>query len=267
MTRAGKRRSVTFVSFDVAGEAYDRFMGRYSRPLAARMTAWLGVTAGQRALDVGCGPGAWTEQLVACLGADCVSAIDPSASFVATCRARLPGVDVRQASAESLPYADDSFDVAGACLAAHFMPDPVAGVAEMARVTRPGGWVGATVWDLAGRREPMWPAWSALDAIAPDHPEEEGPPGGAAGQLVEIIDGAGLRDVEGTELAVTVTHPTFEEWWEPYLTSVGPAGEAISALDPARREQLRATCRERLGDGPFDITAVAFAARGRVAGT
>ena len=85
------------------------------------------------------------------------------------------------------------------------------------------------------------------------------------GQLDAIFEQAGLHDVDGTELAVTVTHPTFEEWWEPYLQGVGPVGEALAALDPVRLEQLRATCRDRLGDGPFDITAVAFAARGRAA--
>jgi SAM-dependent methyltransferase len=253
------------VTFEVAGEAYDRFMGRYSRPLAAQLTDWLEVAPGQRALDVGCGPGAWTEHLVARLGPGAVSAIDPSAPFVEACRERLPEVDVQQGTAESLPYADASFDVAGASLVVHFMKDPRAGIAEMARVTRPGGWVGASVWDLAGRREPMAPLWAAMAAVDPGHPGEGSLPGGAQGQLRAFLDEAGLHDVEATELAVTVSHPTFEEWWEPYLHSVGPVGEAIAALDEAGLQQLRAACRDRLGPGPFEITAVAFAARGRAA--
>jgi SAM-dependent methyltransferase len=251
------------VTFEVAGQAYDRFMGRYSRPLAGSLTDWLDVRAGERVLDVGCGPGAWTERLVERVGADRVSAIDPSATFVEACRERFPQVDVRQGAAEALPFADASFDVAGASLVVHFMKDPAAGIAEMARVTRPGCWVGATVWDLAGRREPMAPVWSALATVDPGHPGEGALPGGAAGQLLAILEEAGLADVEGTELAVTVTHPTFEEWWEPYLHSVGPVGEAIAALDASGLERLRAACRERLGPGPFEITAVAFAARGR----
>jgi SAM-dependent methyltransferase len=253
------------VTFDVAGEAYDRFMGRYSRPLAARLADWLDVRAGERALDVGCGPGAFTEHLVARLGPGMVSAIDPSAPFVEACRERFPEVDVRQGAAESLPYDDASFDVAGASLVVHFMKDAGAGIAEMARVTRPGCWVGATVWDLAGGREPMAPVWSALATVDPGHPGEGSLPGGAAGQLYALFEEAGLIDVEGTELAVTVTHPTFEEWWEPYLHSVGPVGEVLAALDAAGLERLRAACRERLGPGPFEITAVAFAARGRAA--
>lgn len=256
------------MTFDVAGEAYDRFMGRYSRPLAGALTDWLDVRAGERALDVGCGPGAWTEHLVQRLGAGRVSAVDPSPSFVDACRERFPVVDVRQGSAESLPYGDASFDLAGACLVVHFMADPAAGIAEMARVTRPGCWVGATVWDLAGERAPMAPVWSALAAVGPAQAAPSGErslPGGAAGQLEELFVGAGLHDVEGTELAVTVTHPDFEEWWEPYLHGVGPIGEAVAALDEAGVQRLREHCRAQLGDGPFEITAVAFAVRGRVA--
>ncbi|PUA80440.1 class I SAM-dependent methyltransferase [Nocardioides currus] len=252
------------MTFDVAGEAYDRFMGRYSRPLAAQLTDWLDVRAGERALDVGCGPGAWTEVLVDRLGADRVCAIDPSMPFVESCRERCPGVDVRHGSAEELPWADNTFDVAGACLVVHFMTDPVAGLAEMGRVTRPGCWVGAVVWDLAGNRAPMAPVWNAMAQVDPDHTDERGMQGGSAGDLEDLMARAGLVDVEAGELAVTVTHPTFEEWWEPYLRGVGPVGEMIAQLDPVRAEQLRATCREQLGDGPFDVTAVGWAARGRV---
>ena len=251
------------MTFEVAGEAYDNFMGRYSRPLAAQLTDWLEVETSQEALDVGAGPGAWTEHLLGRIGSDQVSAIEPSEAFVGAFRSRFPDVEIRQGTAEILPYADASFDVTGACLVVHFMRDPVAGIAEMARVTRPGGWVGATVWDLAGRREPMAPVWSALAELAPDHPGEGTLPGGAVGQLEGFFEGAGLVDVEGAELAVTVTHPTFEEWWEPYLHAVGPIGEVIKSLDPDKREQLRSTCRERLGAGPFEVTAAAFAARGR----
>jgi len=251
------------VSFEVTGEAYDRFMGRYSRPLAASFADWIDVRAGERGLDVGCGPGAWTERLVERLGADRVSAIDPSASFIEACRERFPGVDVQQGVAESLPYADNTFDVAAACLVVHFMTDPVGGIAEMARVTRPGCWVGATVWDIDGRRAPMARIWSAVARVKPGVAAEHELPGAGEGQLEQLFDQAGLVEVERTELAVTVTHPTFEERWQPYLQGVGPVGEALAGLDPADLERVRADCHERLGDGPFDITAVAFAARGR----
>ena len=251
------------MSFDVAGEAYDRFMGRYSSPLAASLADWLGVTSGHRVLDVGCGPGALTEHLVALVGADQVAAVDPSESFVEACRSRHPGVDVRLGAAEALPFEDDTFDVTAACLVVHFMTDPVGGLAEMKRVTRTGGRVGATVWDLADSRAPMWPLWEAFAEIAPQHLGERGFQGGSRDSLVAILEGAALRDIESVELPVTVTHPTFDEWWEPYLHGVGPAGEAIAAMDPDRRASLAEVLRRNLGEGPFDITAVAFAALGR----
>ena len=251
------------MSFEVAGEAYDRFMGRYSQPLARQLAGWLDVSSGLRAVDVGCGPGALTGVLAEVLGVEHVAAIDPSEPFVAACRQRFPGVDVRQGGAESLPFDDDSFDVAAACLVVHFMADPVRGIGEMQRVTRGGGWVGATVWDLAGSRAPMAPLWEAVAEVAPDHPDESAFQGGSRDSLVGILESAGLRDVEAVEMAVTVTHPTFEEWWKPYLHGVGPAGEAIAALDADARSQLEATLRRNLGDGPFDLTAVAYAARGR----
>lgn len=251
------------MGFDVAGEAYDRFMGRYSRPLALRFVDFLEVEAGQHALDVGCGPGALTEPLVARLGATHVAAIDPSEPFVEACRERFPGVDVRRGAAESLPFDDGVHDVVAACLVVHFMADPVGGVSEMKRVTRADGWVGATVWDLAANRAPMRPVWEAMAEIAPEHPGERGFQGGSRESLVAILEGAGLRHVESDELTVTVAHPNFEEWWEPYLHGVGPVGEALASLGDGGRDRLEEVLRRHLGPGPFELSAVAYAARGR----
>ena len=131
------------MTFDVVADAYDRFMGRFSEPLADEFVAVAGLRPGQQVLDVGCGPGALTRRLVAALGADAVAAVDPSAPFVAAVQERCPGVDVRRAAAEDLPFDDDTFDLALAQLVVHFMQDPVAGLREMARVTRPGGVVAA----------------------------------------------------------------------------------------------------------------------------
>lgn len=251
------------MGFDVAGEAYDRFMGRYSRPLALRFVDFLEVEPGQHALDVGCGPGALTEPLVARLGATHVAAIDPSEPFVEACRERFPGVDVRRGAAESLPFDDGVHDVVAACLVVHFMADPVGGLAEMKRVTRDGGWVGATVWDLAANRAPMRPVWEAMAEIVPDHPGERDFQGGSRQSLVSVLEGAGLRDVESEELTVTVAHPSFEEWWEPYLHGVGPVGEALASLGDGGRDRLEEVLRRHLGPGPFELEAAAYAARGR----
>ena len=143
------------VVFDVSADAYGRFMGRYSEPLAVRFADFARVEAAGSALDVGCGPGALTAVLVGRLGDDRVAAADPSPPFVAAAKARFPSVDVRQAPAEELPFGDGSFDFVLAQLVVHFMTDPVRGLAEMARVARPGGTVAACVWDYTGRRSPL----------------------------------------------------------------------------------------------------------------
>jgi ubiquinone/menaquinone biosynthesis C-methylase UbiE len=131
--------TVGAVSFDVSPEAYTRFMGRYSEPLAALFADLAGVRRGQRALDVGSGPGALTAELVSRLGPDAVCAVDPSEPFAAAVSERCPGVDVRLATAEQLPFDDGAFDVTLAQLVVPFMRSPVAGLREMARVTRNGG--------------------------------------------------------------------------------------------------------------------------------
>ena len=131
------------MSFDVSADAYTRFMGRYSEPLAALFADLAGVRRGQRVLDVGCGPGALTAELAGRLGAGAVCAVDPSQPFAAAVAERLPGVEVSVAAAERLPFPAGVFDAALAQLVVHFMADPVAGLREMGRVTRPGGVVAA----------------------------------------------------------------------------------------------------------------------------
>lgn len=247
------------MSFSVDPEAYNRFMGRYAEPLAHVFAAYAGVGAGDTVLDVGCGPGALTAHLLS-LGAR-VAAVDPSPTFVDGMRVRFPGIDVRLGTAEELPYTTDAFDAALAQLVVHFMPDPVVGIGQMARVTRPVGVVAACVWD--GPTGALAPFWDAVHVIDP-HAEDEALLNGARrGHLTELFDDAGLRDVEEDAIAVDVVHPTFEEWWEPYTYGVGPAGDYVQRLDDDRRARLESVARERLGSGPFTLTATAWAARGR----
>lgn len=248
------------MSFSVAADAYDRFMGRYSGPLAPRFAEFAGVGAGTHVLDVGCGPGALTGELVARAGA--VSAVDPSEQFVDAARARHPDVDVRRASAEHLPFGDAEFDAALAQLVVHFMADPVAGLREMARVTRPGGVVAACVWDHAGGGGPLGAFWEAAHELDPDAHDESSLAGARRGHLTELFAAAGLRDVEESVISADVEHPTFDEWWEPFTLGVGPAGAFVARLDPTRQMQLRDLCRERLPAAPFTVSARAWAARG-----
>jgi ubiquinone/menaquinone biosynthesis C-methylase UbiE len=250
------------VNFAVPPESYDRFMGVYSVQLAPQLAELAGVEPGQRVLDVGCGPGALSTELVGRLGADAVSAVDPSESFVAAARERLPGVTVERASAEELPFPDDSFDAALAQLVVHFMSDPVAGLAQMGRVTRAGGVVAACVWDHAGRQSPLAPFWDAARILEPDVDDESELAGAREGHLRELFETAGLREVEDTALTATVEHLAFEEWWEPFTFGIGPAGGFVAGLSPERRSELRELCRDRLPAAPFTISARAWAARG-----
>jgi len=252
------------VSFDVAAESYDRYMGRYSRLLSPQLADLAGVGAGQRVLDVGCGPGALTSVLVTRLGAEAVAAVDPSEPFVVAASARNPGVDVRKASAERLPFPDDDFDAALAQLVVHFMTDPVAGLAEMSRVTRRGGVVAACVWDHAGDQGPLYIFWQAARELDPDVDDESTLAGVREGHLAKLFQTAGLREIEASALTVTVEHPSFEAWWEPFTGGVGPAGSYVAGLDPERRAELRERCRSQLPDGPFALKATAWAARGVV---
>ena len=250
------------MSFDVAADAYDRFMGRYSVGLAGQMADLAGVRSGQRVLDVGCGPGALTTELVSRVGPGGVSAVDPSEPFVAAARERNPGVDVLQASAERLPFPDRTFDAALAQLVVHFMADPVAGLTEMARVTRPDGVVAACVWDHAGGGGPLGVFWGAARELDPDVHDESRLAGAREGHLGELFKAAGLREIQETTVSVALEHPSFEEWWEPYTRGVGPAGAYVAGLDAARRAQLLEACRGLLPSGPFVVTARAWAARG-----
>src|SRR5438067_1281401 len=250
--------------FDVPAEAYARFMGVYSAQLAAQLADLAGVQSGQRALDVGCGTGTLTAELVARLGSDAVAAVDPSPSFVAATRQRQPGVDVRQSAAEAMPFQDASFDAALAQLVVHFMADPVAGLREMARVTRRDGVVAACVWDHAGERSPLSVFWQAARELDERAGGESELAGARAGHLAELTEAAGLRDVEESELVASVTYARFEEWWEPYTAGVGATGAYVRALDDERREALREQCRGLLPDPPFTIESVAWATRGIV---
>ena len=251
-------------TFNVAAEAYDRFMGRFSQPLAPTFADYAGIRAGMKVLDVGSGPGALTTELARRVGPANVAAVEPSEPFVAAVRSRLPGVDVRPGSAEKLPHPDGAFDAALAQLVVHFMKDPVGGIREMARVTRAGGTVAACVWDHAGERSPIALLWRAANDVDPGAHDESDLAGTRGGHLADLFRSAGLNDVQGGELQVHVTLSGFDEWWAPFGLGVGPAGSYVKSLSPERLERVRARAREMVGDGPVTIEAAAWAARGTV---
>jgi SAM-dependent methyltransferase len=251
------------MSFAVAAEAYDSFMGRYSSPLAPLFVDFAHVAPQHRVLDVGAGPGALTAALAARVGSANVTAVDPSEPFVAALRARQPGVAVRQAAAESLPFQDGTFDATLAQLVVHFMSDPLAGLREMRRVTVPGGVVAASVWDHGGGSGPLSTYWDAVRELDPESEGEAHLAGATGGDLTRLYEQAGMTDVDEEPLTVEVEHATFEEWWEPYTLGVGPAGAYVAGLSSDARARLRENCRSRLPQPPFVIRSTAWSARAR----
>jgi ubiquinone/menaquinone biosynthesis C-methylase UbiE len=252
-----------------SAEHYDRHVGRYNAELARALISFAGVRPGQRVLDVGCGPGALTRELATVVGADHVAAVDPSPAFAEACRARLPGVDVRVASAEELPFADASFDHALAQLVVNFMADAPAGVTQMRRVTRPGGRVSAATWDYASEMTFMRRFWDA--AIATD------PQAAAVDEAVTmryckpdelraLLEAVGLEDVAVSSAVPHAVYANFDVLWEPITGGIGPSGVYVRSLDEQGRQALKDAYRHLLGvgDAPFDLTARAWLACGVV---
>jgi SAM-dependent methyltransferase len=253
-------------NFSVAGEKYDRFMGRYLPTLAVAFADAAGVDSGMSVLDVGCGPGGLTRELVARVGADNVAAIDPSPPFVEAVRERYPGVDVREGGAEEMPFEEGAFDAALASLVVAFMRDPEAGVSEMSRVTKPGGVVAACMWDVAAGMTMLRVMGEASTSVVPDRPVGQPLPGTREGDLGELLRGQGLAEVEEGTVAASADYEDFDDWWEPFTYGIGPHSGYVMSLGEEQRAAIREACRELLGNpsGPFTLDARAWFARGRV---
>ena len=252
--------------FLASGEAYDTFMGRYSRPLAVVFADAAGVTPGQSALDVGCGPGALTGVLVDRLGVAAVSAFDPSPPFVSECAVRHPGVVVRRGRAEEVPFGDAEFDVAMAQLVLHFVTDADLVASELRRVLRPGGLAAACVWDFTDGMEMLRHFWDAALAVDPEAPDEaQLMRFGREGEIAELLASTGFRHVHETTLRVSVTYPGFAQLWSGFLAGVGPAGSYCMSLPEESRLAVRDRLFDRLGSpaGSFSLAATARHAHGR----
>jgi SAM-dependent methyltransferase len=256
-------------TFRTSAALYDRFVGRYSTALSHALVEEAGIEPGMRVLDVGCGPGGLTAVLAGLVGADRVAAVDPSEPFVDACRERVPGADVRHGAAEHLPFVDGEFDAALSQLVVNFMTDAPAGVAELRRVTRPGGIVASCVWDYAGEMWLLRHFWDAAAAVDPDRAAslDEGVAMRwcSEAELRSLWEGADLEAVETGALVVSAAYEGLDGLWAPLEGGVGPAGAYCASLDQPTRAALRAELDRRLGspDGPFELTARAWFVRGR----
>ena len=248
-------------------EAYDRHVGRYGAALSRAHIAAADVRAGGRVLDVGCGPGALTEALAETVGPERVAAVDPSASFVEVCRHRVPGADVRVGTAEQLPNFGTTFDVVMSQLVVNFMTDAVAGVQAMRGTARHRGLVTSCVWDYADAMTMLRVFWEAalqLDPAAPD--EGKTMRYCSEDALGALWEQSGLHGVETGELVVEASYESFDDYWTPFPTGLGPSGAYCASLDPDRQDALRRACFRRLGEPsePFTLRARAWFVRGRV---
>lgn len=251
--------------FSTPPDAYERYMGLWSRPLAREFVDAVGIAPGQRALDVGCGTGALTTELARKVGAEHVAAVDPSEPFAAACAASVAGADVRVGGAETLPFTDATFDAALSQLVVNFMTDAPSGVAEMRRVTKPGGTVAACTWDYRDGMTMLRVFWDAAVATDPSAPHEGSTmPFCSRDELDQLWREVGLADVETGEIVVQRSYSSFDDFWEPFTFGVGPGGAYCVSLDPPAREVLREECMRQLGSpaGPLDLTARAWLVRG-----
>jgi SAM-dependent methyltransferase len=247
-------------NFQTSGAHYDLFMGRYSTPLASLFADAARVVAGQSILDVGCGPGALTSELVARLGSNAVSAVDPSPMFVRDCAERCPGVDVRLGRAEALPFDAAVFDGAMTQLVLHFVSDPQVAALELRRVVRPGGVVAGNVWDFSDGMEMLRRFWDAALAIEPAAPDEARTMRfGRQGEIVELFESAGLEDATETMLTVSSSYDTFEELWSGFLAGIGPAGAFCVSLSEEKRKAVREHMFAGLGSPTGRLSLVAKA--------
>jgi SAM-dependent methyltransferase len=253
------------------GEPYERYVGRWSRQVAAEFLAWLEAPAGLDWLDVGCGTGALSEAIAEGCAPGGLAGVDPAKGFLELARQRLAahGADLRQGDAQALPFDDGKFDRVVSGLLLNFVPDQPRAVAEMVRVVRPGGEVALYVWDYAGGMELIgrfWQAAAALDPSAAELDESVRFPGCRPEPLRQLFANAGLDAVETRAIDVPTAFADFNDYWTPFLGGQGPAPAYCAGLSDEARAQLRERLRTALpteADGSIRLKARAWAVRGQ----
>jgi SAM-dependent methyltransferase len=250
---------------------YERFMGRWSRRLAPLLVKFAQVTEGDVVLDVGCGTGALAFT-VAGVPSTRVTGVDRSHAYIGFAEDHTEDDRVRfeVGDAQALPFPDGTFDRTLSLLVLNFVPDRVAALREMIRVTRPKGVVAAAVWDYGDGMEMLRGFWDEAVALDPGAPDERHMPLSRRGELAAFWRAQPLENVEETTLTIEMPFASFDDYWRPFLGGQGPAGIYVAALPESARETLKARLRDRLlGARPdlgFALRARAWAARGVVHG-
>lgn len=254
-----------------SGDAYENYMGRWSRLVAVSFSDWLTPSSGLQWADIGCGSGALSEVIINKHNPEIVFPIDQSESFVKTARKRLGNLsDCKVGNALSLPLKDSSVDIAVSGLVLNFIPDPEGALAEMKRVTINHGSVAVYVWDYAGKMDFLHLFWDIaveLDPEASDLHEGHRFPETNEDGLRRIFKTSGLVDIETTPIEITTNFRDFDDYWHPFLGGQGPAPTYVLSLDIPAREKLKDTLFTRLpiqADGSIPMPARAWAAKGIV---
>ncbi len=260
-----------FVSRDGAG--YERQMGRWSQRLASPFTNFAGVGSGERVLDMGCGTGSLTAEIVSRDGENSVVGLDYSEVYVNYARRRLgDGGRFLVADGAVLPIRDCAFDRSLSQLVLHFIPDPVSAISELRRVTRPGGVVAASVWDAGGGvmvNRLFCDTAAAVDPGGEDFRQRiYGRSITQPGELARVWRQTGFVGVEESTLTIRMDFESFDDYWAPYVGGDGPYAAFVSTLDDTARDTLTEAVRRAylggMADGPRSFTACAWAVRGQV---
>lgn len=252
------------------GDAYESYVGRWSRPVADEFIRWLTLPTNLRWLDVGCGTGALFATILSLANPGAVKGNDPSSGFLAVARKNIPDprFEFAVGSAQSIPEPSSTFDVAVSGLVLNFVPEPLEGVQEMARVVRSGGTVAVYVWDYAGKMELMRCFWDSAVALDPEIAaldEANRFPICNPDALSACFASAGLHDIATRAIEVPTIFRDFDDYWSPFLGGQGSAPSYVATLSSPQRERLRDRLQNSLplqSDGSINLVARAWAVRG-----
>jgi SAM-dependent methyltransferase len=254
------------LTFDAADD-YERFMGRWSRAIGERFLAWFGAPRGARWLDVGCGTGAFSELILRSAAPAALSGIDPSPQQIDFVRKRLPAHTFEVADSATMPFGDGAFDVIASALVLHFIPDRMKAFAEMKRVLRAGGLVGGYTWRRTAEADmaAYWPMMRGAEAVGGQALRSATIPEGTQEGMRASLAAAGFVDIATTEIEVSQTYASFDDYWESQTRASSPPGRTVAALDERQRTKMRDMLRETMpaADGTVTYSSIAIAGKGR----
>jgi ubiquinone/menaquinone biosynthesis C-methylase UbiE len=254
-------------------EAYERFMGRWSRLVAPAFAGFASPRGDGRVLDIGSGTGSLTFSILDRNPRSQVVGIDPSTEYVAYAKSRNSfgnRASFETGDAQAMRFRDREFDAALSLLVWNFIPDPKKALLEARRVVKPGGTIAAAVWDYGDRMRMLRVFWDAVVAVDPAAAkrDEKNMPLCRSGELAQLWRDAGLAEVREQPIEVETRFPSFTDYWESFRLGQGPAGAYVAALPPAKAETLRTEVKRRLAvaseSAPFSLPARVWAVRGNV---